>query len=48
MAPNPAATRKRRRTPATRILLRYGGIAIAIGVVLSGCIYASQQLRAVF
>src|ERR1700735_1191491 len=36
---------KNRRTPATRVLLRYGGIAIAIGVVLSGCIYASESFE---
>ena len=25
--------------------MRYGGIAIAIGVVLSGCIYASERFE---
>ena len=28
-----------------RVLLRYGGIAIAAGVVLSGCIYASESFE---
>ena len=28
-----------------RIVLRYAGIAIAIGVVLSGCIYASESFE---
>ena len=36
---------KNRRTPATRVLLRYGGIALAIGFVLSGCIYASESFE---
>lgn len=36
---------KDRRTPATRIVLRFAGIAIAAGVVLSGCIYASQSFE---
>jgi cell division protein FtsQ len=36
---------KNRRTPATRVLLRYGGIAVAVGVVLSGCIYASESFE---
>ena len=39
--PNP----KNRRTPATRVLLRYGGIAIAAGLVLSTCIYASESFE---
>jgi len=36
---------KNRRTPATRLLLRYGGIAVAVGVVLSSCIYASESFE---
>ena len=36
---------KNRRTPATRLLIRFGGIAIAVGVVLSGCIYASESFE---
>ncbi len=36
---------KPRRTLAMRVLLRYGGIAIAAGVVLSGCIYASESFE---
>ena len=40
-----SAKSKTRRTPAMRVLLRYGGIAIAAGVVLSGCIYASESFE---
>lgn len=40
-----AKSNKARRTPAMHLLLRYGGIAIAVGVVLSGCIYASQSFE---
>src|SRR3984885_11703488 len=36
---------KNRRSLATHVLLRYGGIAIAVGVVLSGCIYASESFE---
>jgi cell division protein FtsQ len=36
---------KNRQTPATRVVLRYAGIAIAVGVVLSGCIYASENFE---
>jgi len=36
---------RNRRTLATRLVLRYGGIAIAVGVVLSGCIYASESFE---
>jgi len=36
---------RNKRVPATRLLLRYGGIAIAAGIVLSGCIYASQSFE---
>jgi cell division protein FtsQ len=38
-----ASESKNRRTPAKRLLLRFGGIAIAVGVVLSGGIYASER-----
>jgi cell division protein FtsQ len=37
------SSNKARRKPATRVLLRFGGIAIAVGVVLSGAIYASDR-----
>ena len=36
---------KARPVSATRLLLRYGGIAVAAGVVLSGCIYASERFE---
>ncbi len=36
---------KERRTPATRVLFRYAGIAILAGVALSGCIYASESFE---
>jgi len=36
---------KNRQTPAMSIVLRYAGIAIAVGVVLSGCIYASESFE---
>jgi cell division septal protein FtsQ len=38
-----STSNKARSTPAPRLLLRFGGIAIAIGVALSGGIYASQR-----
>jgi cell division septal protein FtsQ len=38
-----SGTSKARTTPAARLLLRFGGIAIAVGVVLSGGIYASER-----
>jgi cell division septal protein FtsQ len=38
-----SASNKARRTPAARLLVRFGGIAIAVGVALSGGIYASQR-----
>jgi cell division septal protein FtsQ len=34
---------KARRTPATRLFLRFGGIAIVAGVLLGGVIYASDR-----
>lgn len=40
-----SAKSKQRRGVATHLLLRYGGIAIAVGVVLSGCIYASESFE---
>jgi len=36
---------KNRRTPVMRVLLRFSGIAITVGVLLSGCIYASQSFE---
>ncbi len=36
---------KPRPVSTTRLLLRYGGIAVAAGVVLSGCIYASERFE---
>ncbi len=36
---------KNRRTPAMRVLLRYGGIAMVVGAVLSGCLYASESFE---
>jgi cell division protein FtsQ len=36
---------KIRGTPATRVFLRYGFIALAAGVVLSSCIYASESFE---
>jgi cell division septal protein FtsQ len=38
-----STSNKARSTPARRLLLRFGGIAIAVGVVLSGGIYASER-----
>ncbi len=43
MASESTAKSKSRSTPAKRLLLRFGGIAIAVGVVLSGAIYASDR-----
>jgi cell division protein FtsQ len=44
-AANSKSSAKNRQTPATRVLLRYAGIAIAVGVVLSGCLYASASFE---
>jgi cell division septal protein FtsQ len=38
-----ASESKNSRTPAARLLVRFGGIAIAVGVVLSAGIYASER-----
>jgi cell division protein FtsQ len=38
-----ARTNKTRSKPATRLFLRFGGIALAVGVALSGGIYASER-----
>ena len=43
MASDSNAKSKDRRTPPTRLLLRFGGIAFAVGVALSGGIYASER-----
>jgi len=43
VASESTAKSKARNTLAKRLLLRYGGIAVAIGVVLSGGIYASER-----
>jgi cell division septal protein FtsQ len=39
-----SASKKAPPTPPTRLFLRFGGIAIAVGVALSGGIYASQRV----
>jgi cell division protein FtsQ len=39
------SSEKKRRTPGMHVLLRYGGIAIAAGLVLSSCIYASESFE---
>lgn len=36
-------SKAKQRTPAMRFVLRYAGIAVVVGVVLSGCIYASES-----
>jgi len=38
-----ARSSKARGKPATRLFLRFGGIALAVGVALSGGIYASER-----
>src|SRR5450755_632201 len=42
-AKSSSTSSKARRTPPTRLLLRFGGIAFAVGVALSGGIYASER-----
>jgi len=43
--PSESKPAAKRRISAQKVLLRYGGIAIAIGAVLSGCIYASESFE---
>jgi cell division septal protein FtsQ len=43
VASESSAKAKARGAPAKRLLLRFGGIAIAVGVALSGGIYASER-----
>ncbi|HTC34739.1 MAG TPA: FtsQ-type POTRA domain-containing protein [Bryobacteraceae bacterium] len=43
MASESSAKSKNRQTPAKRLLLRFGGIALVVGVALSGGIYASER-----
>jgi cell division protein FtsQ len=38
-----SASSKNRSAPSTRLLMRFGGIALAVGVALSGGIYASER-----
>lgn len=40
-----SAKSKKRGGVAMHVLIRYGGIAIAVGIVLSGCIYASESFE---
>lgn len=40
-----ARSPRNRRTLPVQLLVRYGGIAIAAGVVLSGCIWASESFE---
>src|SRR5579862_9390199 len=40
---NAKSSNKARGKPPTRLLVRFGGIAIAVGVALSGGIYASER-----
>ena len=43
MASESSAKSKARSKPATRLVLRFGGIALVVGVALSGGIYASER-----
>jgi len=43
-SPANAKSKNRRRT-ATQIFLRFGGIALAVGIALSGAIYASERFE---
>jgi cell division protein FtsQ len=43
VASESSAKSKNRQTPAKRLLLRFGGIALVVGVALSGGIYASER-----
>jgi cell division protein FtsQ len=43
MASESKAKAKEPRTPPTRLLIRFAGIALAVGVALSGGIYASER-----
>jgi cell division protein FtsQ len=43
VAPESRAKSKKKSLPATRVFLRFGGIAIAVGVALSSAIYASER-----
>jgi cell division septal protein FtsQ len=38
-----STSKQARNKPATRLILRFGGIAIAVGVALTGGIYASER-----
>ena len=43
-SPSSAKSKNRRRT-ATQIFLRFGGIALAVGIALSGAIYGSERFE---
>jgi cell division protein FtsQ len=43
--PESKSSAKKRRTLVTHVVLRYAGIAVGIGGVLSGCIYASESFE---